>query len=788
MFACNLPFTTVSCPKLAYYRNLARTVPLSYKHPDRNKISGVLLNTLYDTYMAKSWKTLRDNAVLFGVSCFGDGATIKTVPCVNMMASGVHNPACVLDIADCTAHVATGGLKDASYLAQLFLPLIEQLEGGENGKWKGIVDLLFFDGASNVQNAGRIIMARYPRITLGHGAEHVCALFFSDVYNGIRPFKRLCNFSRILRNVFGSTRHKTKAMFDLCSRKHNNGRVLGFVKPSECRMGGEEIALLRVLRLRPALQECVSSREFLALNEFQEVAYVILLDSVWEHIFVFCRAMYAPMRLLRLADMKTPCMSKLYYYVMQTEIMLQKYVKQAEDAEELSSRVKDLFKERGHPEYDTSSDSDDDEVNGDGVPESGDEEADDEDADDEDADDADDVNDVVSEDEGSDDSEGLMNCFDLNQWDENTMTHAVMRYWLKRKDKFLHDYCLAGYLLSPNPTIMEHAKEHKTREHTQAVNRLISKLILGSNLVGSARNTEKAKMISEFWNQHDDFERHAGMYDQDYMWINAINEPAHKWHQRYSSPDGADATVFGQLACLVVSKILGIGSAERNWKEYKLIKSGNRHRLGSLKNKKAAVIYGVNCEERARVRRAALSSAGRLWEDKDFEGCKMNAFCQPIIDELIKKKSGQKNAPRVFRAWRERWEMRNDVPPGGDVIFESQLVAKYGGLKWNDPDKGGKLTTSHPEQMRFVKARGNNHYDIHAVTKKYDFSKNPCDQMDEWEPWEFIPGLYNEISDYYNKHKDENVTVYAKDDDCESDEERDIPAHLMYEASASDDE
>ena len=50
------------------------------------------------------------------------------------------------------------------------------------------------------------------------------------------------------------------------------------------------------------------------------------------------------------------------------------------------------------------------------------------------------------------------------------------------------------------------------------------------------------------------------------------------------------------------------------------------------------------------------------------------------------------------------------------------------------------------------------------------------DQEDEWEPWEFIDGLYNEIS----------VTVYAKDDDCESDEDMDIPAHLMSEVYASE--
>ena len=161
-----------------------------------------------------------------------------------MMACCVHIPAAVLDVADCTDHVAEGGLKDATYLANLFLPLIVKLEGGENGKWKGMVDLLFFDGASNVQKAGRIIQGRHPNITLGHGAEHVSSLFLGDVFKKVRQYKRLCNFSRKLRNVFGSVRHKTKAMFDKCSRKHNNGRPLGFIKPSECRMGGEQIALL----------------------------------------------------------------------------------------------------------------------------------------------------------------------------------------------------------------------------------------------------------------------------------------------------------------------------------------------------------------------------------------------------------------------------------------------------------------------------------------------------------------------------------------------------------------
>ena len=42
----------------------------------------------------------------------------------------------------------------------------------------GATDLVFFDGATNVQNAGKILAALHPRISVGHGAEHVVSLFF----------------------------------------------------------------------------------------------------------------------------------------------------------------------------------------------------------------------------------------------------------------------------------------------------------------------------------------------------------------------------------------------------------------------------------------------------------------------------------------------------------------------------------------------------------------------------------------------------------------------------------
>jgi hypothetical protein len=64
----------------------------------------------------------------------------------------------------------------------------------ENNKVrKGVVDLVLFDGASNVQKAGRILAIHHPRITVVHGAEHVTSLFFKDVYTNVSPAE--CNSS-----------------------------------------------------------------------------------------------------------------------------------------------------------------------------------------------------------------------------------------------------------------------------------------------------------------------------------------------------------------------------------------------------------------------------------------------------------------------------------------------------------------------------------------------------------------------------------------------------------------
>jgi hypothetical protein len=83
--------------------------------------------------------------------------------------------------------MAKGGKKDAAYIVGLLKPIIswiEQTKDPNNQKIDqgGAVDLVLFDGASNVQNAGKLGSITYPCITVVHGAEHVVSLFFKDIF------------------------------------------------------------------------------------------------------------------------------------------------------------------------------------------------------------------------------------------------------------------------------------------------------------------------------------------------------------------------------------------------------------------------------------------------------------------------------------------------------------------------------------------------------------------------------------------------------------------------------
>jgi hypothetical protein len=84
-------------------------------------------------------------------------------------------------------------------------------------------------------------------------------------------------------------------------------------------------------RLKNALRATITSKEFLDLREFHTVTSVLNDSTFWKWLFVMCRALYAPMQVLRLADQKNPAMDKLFYYVSQTDRMLPKYLGDVEE-------------------------------------------------------------------------------------------------------------------------------------------------------------------------------------------------------------------------------------------------------------------------------------------------------------------------------------------------------------------------------------------------------------------------------------------------------------------------
>ena len=99
---------------------------------------------------------------------------------LGFLGSGVYFQSVVLNIFDCTVHCKKLKKKYTPYIENLFLPIIKDLEkSNPDGKSDaGIVDLVLFYGATNVQNAGKIVAMRYPCITVLHGTEHVVTLFF----------------------------------------------------------------------------------------------------------------------------------------------------------------------------------------------------------------------------------------------------------------------------------------------------------------------------------------------------------------------------------------------------------------------------------------------------------------------------------------------------------------------------------------------------------------------------------------------------------------------------------
>ena len=434
------------------------------------------------------------------------------------------------------------------------------------------------------------------------------------------------------------------------------------------------------------------------------------------------------MRILRLADQKVPAVDHQEFYVLQTDVMLPRYLGEVEAiaAELLTEETQTML----NATNDTASENYDEENS-----------------------DSDEDSSEESEDEEIEPSAG-------SKWTTDSLTHQVMRLWEKRRSLLRNDYSLAAFILSPHPTIMADAQLAKNVEHHDAVERLIKKLCLDPTLVGDARRDKYSFLVAQFWTEHDQFWNRTGRFNREHLWPVAANMEAYRWHKTYSL---GITEVLGKLACIVTSKILGIGSAERNWKQVKRVKSGQ-----SMNNKidtttKKVTIHGEFLHRKATALRAKNSAAGNLWTEEDFRHCKMDDYCKEIAHEIERK--GNDGNVRIFRAWQETWE-KEKLGPKGDHVLEARMLRKYGGLSWRDCDNEDAKVNANPTMMHLDKKRGNNKYCVMGCNEGFDYNVDKNLQNELWEPYETEPWFYDLVMDYYKKG--DKVRCYEKGGECDS--------------------
>ncbi len=162
-------------------------------------------------------------------------------------------------------------------------------------------------------------------------------------------------------------------------------------------------------------------------------------------------------------------------------------------------------------------------------------------------------------------------------------------------------------------------------------------------------------------------------------------------------------------------KNLGIGTAERNWKQVEKIKHQDRANLGNKVKAKITNVYGQYQQVKSRNRDDQRSSVGRLWAEEDLHCMKMDVFCSDIAKSL--DTDARIWTLRTFRNWNESWQQPfKGVGPRGDVVLEERLKNFLGGIKLKCKEK---LFWIH--LVEFQKRKGKNQYYLIAINQNYEW-------------------------------------------------------------------
>jgi len=88
-------------------------------------------------------------------------------------------------------------------------------------------------------------------------------------------------------------------------------------------MAGEVLQFLHVFRLKTTLQACTRDRVFVDYKKISFLADIFNCTQFWKCLFAIIQALYSVYRILWIADKLVGGMGKLYYYVRQTNRLLE---------------------------------------------------------------------------------------------------------------------------------------------------------------------------------------------------------------------------------------------------------------------------------------------------------------------------------------------------------------------------------------------------------------------------------------------------------------------------------
>ncbi len=213
-------------------------------------------------------------------------------------------------------------------------------------------DVFYFDGASNVQKAGEVLMARFPCSFCFHGGTHVVSLFFSSIAK-IKPVEVCCMFALLgciqsidplffLFYSFWFSKHAGCVMYLDWGGNHgiyaqfmaksaiaNKGCKVGLLQGAGTQMALWFYAMVSLLCLRQPLVATIHWQKIIDLNLNNSVRAAVHEHDIkdnkfWKFVYLLLHAVFPTLRLLCYCNKSTPAMDKIFILSHRTTLALEK--------------------------------------------------------------------------------------------------------------------------------------------------------------------------------------------------------------------------------------------------------------------------------------------------------------------------------------------------------------------------------------------------------------------------------------------------------------------------------